>query len=392
MYGLPNLPTITFSSTPPKCLTSSNIDTTKGIGPQDIIIMTWTDAEWQALIQVFCTPTNANNKPATHWDYSNSSEYVYQYSTMGPTSGGYGGKYWGSITLATIGSSKICLFKSNLHLQEFTTVTPLINMIRVVLDDMKPSLFITTGTSGPLLGQYMGDVMVTNTGYINVKKITDATAMNNNTYGTGYTLNSTQKQFIDGLSLLKMPMTASNLNYMLDKHDVKWTNETVLPSYNPSFLEKGAQVHIYGPQNPLMTVDTFMYAVYDNDKKQYGLSNDGDGFLFFNTAYSVVEMDDAFIAYVINTYGNGKTDYVSVRSASNGCISTEIPYTQQKELVVDMYDYFGGYGQINGAMVCYAIAAGADVSPATSSYSKIILFSVVVIVIIVVIAIIIYLK
>jgi nucleoside phosphorylase len=117
----------------------------------DAVVMTWTAAEAAALAALF-TP---NHLPSTWYEYRHGvNDYI-------PLVTGHKApfndkqadmaRYYHSLGLyytCTIGSAKVLLFKSGLHLAYDGPAIPLKKLVTEIAQTVKPKLLITTGTAG----------------------------------------------------------------------------------------------------------------------------------------------------------------------------------------------------------------------------------------------------
>jgi nucleoside phosphorylase len=132
----------------------------------DAIVMTWTAAEAAALAALF-TP---NHLPSTWYEYRhNVASYIplvtgarapFNDKTASMT------RYYHSLGLympCRIGSKKVLLFKSGLHLDYDGPQTPLKKLVTELVDAVEPKVLITTGTAGGIgKDTTLGDVVIGN--------------------------------------------------------------------------------------------------------------------------------------------------------------------------------------------------------------------------------------
>jgi hypothetical protein len=133
----------------------------------EAVVVTWTAAEASALAALF-TPGH----PVSTW-------YEYRHNVADYVPLVTGGKapfnsreadmarYFHSLGLyfpCTIGSSRVLLFKSGLHLDYDGPHTPLARLIGEIVGSVAPKLFITTGTGGGIGADVsLGDVVIAGT-------------------------------------------------------------------------------------------------------------------------------------------------------------------------------------------------------------------------------------
>jgi hypothetical protein len=133
----------------------------------DAVVVTWTAAEAAALAALF-TP-----------DYLPSRWYQYKFNVKdylplvtGPRapfkdSSSEMARYYHCLGLyfpCTIGSARVLLFKSGLHLDYDGPAIPVKKLMAEIADTIKPRLFITTGTGGGIGANVaLGDVIIATT-------------------------------------------------------------------------------------------------------------------------------------------------------------------------------------------------------------------------------------
>jgi hypothetical protein len=133
----------------------------------DAVIITWTAAEASALAALLSPGT-----PTSAW-----YEYKHNVATYIPlvtgakapfnATGAEDARYYHSLGLyfpITIGTARVLLFKSGLHLDYDGPATPVKNLIADIATAVAPKLFITTGTGGGIGANVkLGDVVIAGT-------------------------------------------------------------------------------------------------------------------------------------------------------------------------------------------------------------------------------------
>src|SRR5262249_48326505 len=135
----------------------------------DVVILTWTSAEWQALDHVFLNSEGGDWEWKKAWlPYSRgAAEYVAD-----PKSG----KLWGLFQFVQIVDRsgrpwRVLLFKSNSHLAHPPWFKGLVAMLRCIMEDAKPDRLYTIGTAGGArLNQRLGDAVVTNAALLDLQR------------------------------------------------------------------------------------------------------------------------------------------------------------------------------------------------------------------------------
>ena len=126
--------------------------------------MTWTVAELDALVDVM-TPglTRFRWHP---YDRHFSDTYLPMIRNGAPARAA---QRLGSYCLTRIGGKTVLCMKSELHLNQDgirtgdgTATLPVADLFRQVIDEVQPTLIITTGTAGATYAEHdLGDVMIT---------------------------------------------------------------------------------------------------------------------------------------------------------------------------------------------------------------------------------------
>jgi len=320
----------------------------------DIVLTSWTNAEWQALDYVFLASTSpvASTKLESEWNL---------YSRNAPASSS-DFKLWGYYRLVTIqGKGKtftVLLFKSGAHLAHSPWIAGLTNLFNDIIIDAQPSCILSLGTAGGANdSQNLGDVPMTNEAHLQVT-VKDNTSINynNKTFG--------QQNWFPATDLLAA--TQSKLFLPLNQVVNSTSLDSVLEAASQAYQKKTKQTFSFvvgdlqnknlDPANlstpkviqcngiPLLTTDTYYIAPG-------------------NTNYAALEMDDAVIAYVAGKKG---VKYSSVRNISDTLVPSETP--SGKTIPAEardcwssaVYDQYGLYTSFNGALAAWATIAAAS--------------------------------
>ena len=130
----------------------------------DAVVVTWTAAEAAALASLF-TPSH----PTSDWyEYRHGIEAYIPLVTGAKSpfndSSSEMKRYYHSLGLyfpCTIGSAKVLLFKSGLHLAYDGPATPVKKLMAEIAHAVAPKIFVTTGTAGAIGADVLlGDVVV----------------------------------------------------------------------------------------------------------------------------------------------------------------------------------------------------------------------------------------
>jgi len=318
----------------------------------DIVIITWTTAEWSALDHVFL------NSDAVRYRSSRDFEKHWKLYTHKAPESSFS-KLWGYYQLVTIkdpaGKFKtVLLFKSSSHLAHPPFIEGLQTMIAQIIDEVTPERVYSIGTAGGAsLSEPLGSAAITNSARIELKK-PENTSVDYN--GKTFTcpgcfpglelLPDLEKQLLFPLSNV---VTHDELDYLLWRlhRDNKAAqkiqledllNEPLSPNqlHEPRGLDK--------KDVPLLTTDYYFIATGDDAAR-----------------YSALEMDDAVVAYVAESK---KVDYAFVRNISDPIVPNqttsggEIPESVRSDWSGAIYQNFGIYSSFNGALITWATIAG----------------------------------
>jgi nucleoside phosphorylase len=139
----------------------------------DVVILTWSNAEWSALDHVFLGSAAA--RPATGWEWTKAWR-PYSRGASEYHADPIGGELWGSFQLVRIFDQsrrpwRVLLFKSNSHLAHAPWIEGLSAMLRSILQDVRPDRIYSIGTAGGTgLHQALGDSVVTNSALLDLQR------------------------------------------------------------------------------------------------------------------------------------------------------------------------------------------------------------------------------
>lgn len=317
----------------------------------DVVVMTWTSAEWDALHYVFSNsleglPQNpAKNKVwRDKWyPYRRDFYSIYQplwtrrlISAVRNRPAGAPALFderWGSFVLVQVGSKRVLLFKSELHINQDGENLPLVKLIEQIIEECQPNLLLSVGTAGGVRStDVLGDVVVTNAAKFRCADEFTSARFNGSTYTCG--------AWVPPALYLK---AASRLLMQIEEYDVlpptaHYPKDAILPAKAP----RGPDIHLL-PGTPILTTDFFEYGTTTN-----GLEKEG----------CCVEMDDAVIAMVCDR-SNTSVRYGFLRNVSDPVINGNLPRELQTAWAVVTYQMKGIYTSYNSAIATWAMIAGS---------------------------------
>ncbi|HEX3110999.1 MAG TPA: hypothetical protein VHU41_18000 [Thermoanaerobaculia bacterium] len=304
----------------------------------DAVAMMDTDAEAEAMSDVF-TPGHYFK---TDW-YTYARDFASYKGQFGPNSATWDAPYLGKYFVVRIGGLKVLVYKTNLHMADDAKKMPngsyslpLKQMLTQVIADTKPSLFLTTGTSGGVYPQMqLGDVMATRAAHFLCAEDFKSAPFNGTTYTSDWTIG---RQYAGEAQRL-MQKYAKNLTAKGEpttKHCS--TNDTNKYPTNIHF-DGVAPVPAF---HPILTTDTFLFGTSKNKLYKKGVA---------------VEMDDAVLGLVCKEMAKPPR-WASVRNLSDPTINGDLPYNEQKSCADFYYDKYGYWTTVMSGITTWAILAG----------------------------------
>lgn len=352
---LPQLPVIDWSSIGQVAPANINFDykgPDESLPNADIVVITWTSAEWSALDHVFANSQTPRSNSDTEW----RSQW-YLYSKNAPESSSP--DLWGYFRLVKITDLKgngqtVLLFKSQAHLAHPNYIDGLSQMVQCIIADVKPSRIFSIGTAGgSTLDEILGDTVITNAGHIILEKPENIkTSYNNQTFSCttwfpGFSLqDEIQSKLLMPLSVVLTPDELNSLLTQLHQKQPDSAPFTLDDLINAPLDPKNLLSPKMLPCKdiPLLTTDYYYIAE----------GNDSD-------MYSTLEMDDTVVGYEA---GLQKIDYIFVRNISDHVVAsfsadnTPIPEDVREEWSSLIYQTCGFYTSYNGALTAWACIMG----------------------------------
>jgi hypothetical protein len=140
----------------------------------DVVILTWTSAEWSALDHVFRNSGTERYADAYDW---RDDWHPYSRSVGGFKADAKSGPLWGNFCMVRIRDRsgrawRVLLFKSNSHLAHPPWIFGLSAMIQLILADTKAGCIYSIGTAGGTgESERLGDSVVTNAALLDLQRI-----------------------------------------------------------------------------------------------------------------------------------------------------------------------------------------------------------------------------
>jgi hypothetical protein len=284
----------------------------------DVIVVTWTVAEALALSDVL-TP---GYRSKTDW-------YRYRHN--------WAGKYKGNLKhgapalkedrlglwfRSQIGGKKLICFKSELHMARDGARLPLKELWLQLIQEVNPSIIITTGTAGGIGGAIeLGDVIVSRQARFVCKRTFKNFPFNNRVY-TG-----------------KKPVPPGRIAWANRK--LMGVTASRLPG--ASHAARILRRPITGI-SPIDIVTTDFFA-FDDDTNFFHLQGLG----------SAVEMGDASLGLACSQLGNNAPAWIAIRNASDPQIGGPSSIQSKADKAARIYEKYGYWTTVNSAIACWAV-------------------------------------
>jgi hypothetical protein len=325
----------------------------------DIVIFTWTSAEWSALDHVFLNSDTVRQSQDYAWK---SAWKPYSRDAGAYLADPQSGALWGLFQMVEITDRsrrpwRVLLFKSNSHLAHAPWIEGLAQMTRCVLADARPDRIYSIGTAGGARpGQRLGDSVITNCAMLDVQRPTNTLGNDNGSIfrcQTWYPTTSLLED-VERSLLFKMnhALTQQELTELYAELEKKHATDGALngialtdlinPPIDPA--ELGTPRVLPMKDIPLLTTDYYYIA--------------GDGGA---DAHSFLEMDDAVIAREAELRG---VRYAFIRNISDPIVNSR---TASGVVIGDglraewsglIYNRYGLLTSFNGALATWATIAG----------------------------------
>ena len=325
----------------------------------DIVILTWTSAEWFALDHIFLNSEKIENSDNKDW---RKEWNHYTRDTSGYSADKKSGELWGCFRMVQITdlSGKqwnVLLFKSNSHLAHPPWIKGLSKMLQCIFEDTKTNRIYTIGTAGGArLDQYLGDSIVTNSAHLKLQRPENTSDPDNGEtfrcptwFPSNRLIENVEKSLLYKMNQI---VTHDHLNKLLKELQDKLKDhpevnklelkDLVNDPVKPELLGN-PKVRIM-KDVPLLTTDYYYVAKGHNSDE-----------------YSFLEMDDAVIAREAN---RANVVFACLRNVSDPVVSDAthdgkpISDDVRDEWSALIYSNFGLLTSYNSALATWATIAG----------------------------------
>ncbi|TPQ33528.1 hypothetical protein C2U70_19035 [Bradyrhizobium guangdongense] len=296
--------------TGPKPKGTSNSPLPRG----DVLLVTWTVDEGHALSRVLTPGKDSRNDyvPYTH-NYATISQKMRNGCPAKEL------KRLGTYWTTTIGKKKVVIFKSDSHMSQDGPQLPNIDVWRQIIEEVQPTLVITTGTAGGIGKEFeVGDVIVSP-----IVRFDCTAKFKKQPFAQAHYSSKSARtsRFAQAKTLFK-------------------ANSGQLPKDNTR-APKIVAVKPSGLSSSVVTTDFFGFDTSDNHYKLKGL---GD----------VSEMGDAILGLVAKDMGAKAPRWLAIRNVSDPQIKAEGTIRQQAQVAAQIYKAFGRWSSVCSAITCWA--------------------------------------
>jgi nucleoside phosphorylase len=332
----------------------------------DIVVITWTADEVDALADIFTCPYHIpvrSMRTKNDWyeyDRNFQSKFKNQIRKGAPSRGTSDNvDMLGSYFPCKIGDKKVLCFKSQLHLNQDgiktgdgTATLPVKDLFKQIIEETNAKYILTTGTcGGTFLDHDLGDVVVTKSGKFRLADEFKNEPFNHKIYQSNWDISTSYFHFAESFMEANMQ---------------KIQEPDMLPP-TIKYLYNGAPIHTR--QNkpniyledlnlpatcPILTTDYFEFG----NSTTNNLQDEGCG----------VEMGDAALGLACSELGNQAPKWAVVRNLSDPVINGNLredaarrdnPRVALQTLwAVWYYETYGYWTTINSALATWSVIAG----------------------------------
>jgi hypothetical protein len=336
LANMPALPVIDWSlvgQSAPTLLSSAS----STLPTANAIVITWADAEWAAMQHVFCA--SAKSMPYTARNTGAWSGWT-KYAANLPADPPSGWSFWGEWRLVEIAGSTVMLFKSNTHL-DFPGQTCLTSLIGILIEQVKPTLILSIGTAGGAQTEdHIGTIRAVSAGtlYEAGEPAASWPLYQNSWQAADTILNSA-----GFLSLLfPIPTTPAGLQSLCSQVNTFYKTSYALAELDPAGLNSGDATPQINNQTggaiSLLTTPTFVVGTTAGTYQDF----------------ACIEMDDALIGKACSAAG---VSFGFVRNISDPVQNAALPAGVQGNWGSTIYEVYGIYTSLNGALAAWAMLA-----------------------------------
>jgi hypothetical protein len=261
------------------------------------VVITWAEAEWAAMQQVFC----GGGAPMPYSERTRDTWLEWQkYSSDLPPGAGNGWSYWGYYRLVHLGATPVLLFKSNTHL-DFPGAKYLQALIDLLVQKVTPAVILSIGTAGGTKpSDHIGTVRAVSAGtlYEAGKPQADWPLYSNAWQGSNAILANASFNKL----LFPVPSRSTDLQTLCTQFNKQQNSSYTLAQLDPDGLNLGDPIPQIDNQTgsgiSLLTTPTFVVGTSSGNYENY----------------TSIEMDDAIIGAACAA---SKTGFGFIRNLSD---------------------------------------------------------------------------
>jgi nucleoside phosphorylase len=311
----------------------------------DLVTVTWTGAEWDALSVVFTGSQPAGWQSyargfVTAWpalfgqsNWNSSPLKPDTPPSLTPATGvPNSANSWGFFRLVQIGGLRVLLFKSQMHIASDGVTLPVIAMTERILKDTGAHVLLSAGTSGATQpSDRVGDVAVCNGAHIELSGVLSSAEFNRSTFQSSW---RPDFRFVPDAERLMLKTSAPailapGLGYPIDAA-IRYAD-----------ADRSPKIRNYAdPFKPVLTTNGFDVATNASNSRYLD--------------YCCLEMDDGLLAMACQQAGRG---YGSVRNFSDPVMNKDLDFKLANALSAFIYGLCGGRSSYNGALAAWALIA-----------------------------------
>ncbi len=322
----------------------------------DIVVVTWTIAEQEALADIF-TPGNNRNK----W-YRYDRFFEHRYASLTRSgSPASSSKRIGSYFQTEINGKRVLCFKSEFHLNQDgirdfdgngNTSLPVRAMFKQIIEETECSHILTVGTCGGIkLEHDLGDVLVTRAARFHCRQEFKDAPFNNTTFSSEWNIPTT---FFDKAEELMAGLSDNLLDPVFGPPTKRHQggNWTLNTPFIPNIIHEAAteEAKRIDPLHPILTTDFFEFGNSTNADELFA---EGCG----------VEMGDAVLGLACTEDIENPPFWAVVRNLSDPQINGDLSSARgslnmQAHWAVWYYESFGYWTSVMSAVATWGIIAG----------------------------------
>lgn len=318
--------------------------------PAEIVLFTWTMAEWSALDHVFCNWMKTRDGAETGggaWQdawtpMKRGFDAMKDRIAAGAPSrniGAFG--RWRRVDLDD--GQRLLLFKSDLHLGTDGPDLPLIELAGMVAEQTGARTILSLGTAGGTrIDQCLGTAVVTNTACLELTEPFDGEPFAQSCYASTWSPDTRLLDQVTEELFVVTPVTEAALEGIA-KSIAAPLASLVNDAVDPEHLRRQTQVFL-GPRaqthavemRPLLTENGYGVATTDGNRARW----------------ACLEMDDAVLAMVL---AERDVAFGSIRNVSDPVLNTGLSDQVAHDWSHEVYATYGLHTSYNGALAAWAL-------------------------------------